>query len=224
VIAANAMSGHPVKYSVEEERAYYSKNWPTRALPYRHLRSYVDAWLPEASSLLLGKSVLDIGAGEATYTRMLAETYSPRRMVACELFLERMIPAARENQSKNLHFVAGSCFSLPFADRSFDSVFASLVLHQLPDLEEAIAEIDRVLKPGGCFIGIEPNPCNPMIVFRFMRGRHSRNQYLLNKSHLLEFVSRGFDMDIRYFYARFPRLRSRFLTTCMGVLARKKEK
>ena len=208
--------------SFENERSYYSKNWPTQALPYRHLKRYLDAWLPEALGLLSGKSVLHIGAGEATYTRMLAETYSPRRVVACELFLERMLPASRENRARNLQFVAGSCFGLPFADRTFDAVFASLVLHQLPDLERAIDEIDRVLKPGGCFIGIEPNPYNLVVLYRFFRGRRSRNQYLLNESHILEFVSRGFDLSVRYFYGRFPKLRSRFLTTCIGVLAKKR--
>src|SRR5438552_15193398 len=100
--------------SFENERSYYSKNWPTQALPYRHLKRYLDAWLPEALGLLSGKSVLDIGAGEATYTRMLAETYSPRRVVACELFLERMLPASRENRARNLQVAAGSCFGLPF--------------------------------------------------------------------------------------------------------------
>ena len=210
------------RYSVENERSYYSKNWPTRALPYKHLKRYLDAWLPEASGLLSGKSILDIGAGEATYTRMIAETYSPRCVVAYELFVERMLPASRENRSRNLHFVAGSCFGLPFADRSFDAVFASLVLHQLPDLDQAIGEIDRVLKPGGCFIGIEPNPYNLVVLYRFFLGRHSRNQYLLNESHLLKFVSRGFDLSVRYFYGRFTKLRSRFLTTCIGVLAKKR--
>src|SRR5207249_2907044 len=108
----SSMKTDDFRYSLEEERAYYSKGWPTRALPYKHLRSYVHAWLPEAPGLLSGKSLLDIGAGEATYTRMLAETYSPRHVIACELFLERMLPAARENEAKNLHFVAGSCFGL----------------------------------------------------------------------------------------------------------------
>lgn len=168
--------------------------------------------------------VLDIGAGEATYTRMLAETYSPSRLVACELFPERIRPAMRDNASENLSFVAGSCFQLPFADLTFDAVFGSLILHQLPDLKLAITEIDRVLKPGGTYIGIEANPYNPIILYRFLKGRHSKNQYLLNKSHLSIFTSRGFKVDIRFFYARFPSLRNRFLTTCMGIKAIKKVK
>lgn len=208
--------------SLEAERAYYSKNWPTKALPYRHLKGYVDAWLPEAHDLLSGKSVLDVGAGEATYTRMLAETYGPRLVVACELFPERMLPAALDNRAGNLDFVAGNCLSLPFADHSFDVVFESLVLSQIPDLDKAIDEIHRVLKPGGYLIGIEPNPSNLVVLYRFFRGKHSKNQYLLSGSNLGRFTVRGFEMDVRFFYGRFPKLRSRFLTTCIGILARKK--
>lgn len=206
------------------ERAYYSRKWPSQALPYKHLQGYIDCWLPEAERLFRSKVMLDIGAGEATYTRMLAEVYSPSRLVACELFPERMTPAMRDNTSKNLSFVAGSCFSLPFADRTFDAVFGSLVLCQLPDLHVAIAEIDRVLKPGGVYIGIEPNPYNPVIFYRFLRGRRSKNQYLLHKSHLSKFASRGFSVGIRFFYGRFPSLRNRFLTTAMGILAKKETK
>ena len=38
---------------------------------------------------------------------------------------------------------------LPFADRSFDLVFGHAVLHHIPDLERAFAELHRVLRPGG---------------------------------------------------------------------------
>lgn len=210
-----------LKFSVEAEQCYYSQNWPLQALPYLHLQRYITAWLPEAQRLFAGKHVLDIGAGECTYTRMLAEVYSPSRVVACELFTERMLPAMRANKADNLNFVTGNCFGLPFADGAFDVVFGSLVLHQLPDLDLAIAEIDRVLKPGGAYIGIEANPYNAIILYRFLRGRHSPNQYLLTKSDLSRFTSRGFSVDARFFYARFPSLRNRFMTTCMGIVAKK---
>ena len=218
------MPKNNLKYSVAAEKAYYSRNWPSRALPYKHLQSYIDCWLPEAERLFGGKLVLDIGAGEATYTRLLVELYSSSRLVACDLFPERMMPAMRDNTSANLNFVAGNCFCLPFADFTFDVVFGSGVLSQLPDLHLAIAEINRVLKIGGAYIGIEPNPYNPIILYRFLRGRHSKNQYLLNESHLSVFTEGGFSVDLRFFYARFPSLRSRVLTTCMGIIAIKGSK
>ena len=210
-----------MKYSASAEQAYYSQRWPDQALPYRHLERYIKTWLPEASTLFRGKTVLDIGAGEATYTRMLSEVYAPEHIVACELFRQRMLPAKRASTASNLHFVAGSCFSLPFADRTFDVVFGSFVLHQLPELNCIVMEIDRVLKPTGHYVGIEPNPHNMIVKYRFFRGRHSRNQYLLNEMHLSVFRTYGYALDIRYFFARFPRVRDRWRATCLGIVAQK---
>jgi ubiquinone/menaquinone biosynthesis C-methylase UbiE len=51
---------------------------------------------------------------------------------------------------------------LPFADNSFDSVVSTWTLCSIPDVEQALAEIFRVLKPGGrfCFVehGLAPDP------------------------------------------------------------------
>lgn len=210
-----------MKYSTSAEQAYYSQSWPTKALPYLHLERYISTWLPEAQRLLSGKSVLDIGAGEATYTRMLAEVFAPGLVVACELFPQRILPAKRDSRAANLSFVAGSCFGLPFANHTFDVVFGSLVLSQLPELGRVVGEIDRVLRPGGYYIGIEPNPRNAIVVYRFLRGRHSKNQYLLKESHLSVFRTRGYQLDVRYFFARFPSIRDRWRSMCMGIVAAK---
>lgn len=215
------MSRGEHQYSFEAEKSYYSGSWPTEALQYQHLQNYISAWLPDAHRIFSGKSVLDIGAGESTYTRMIAENYSPSRIVACELFRERMLPAMRASKASNLSFIAGSCFCLPFREGAFDVVFGSLVLHQLPDLDRVITEIGRVLKTGGIYVGIEPNPYNPVVLWRFLKGGHSKNQYLFNKSHLSTFTVQGFTPTLRYFYARYPSLRNRFMTTCLGIVAKK---
>jgi SAM-dependent methyltransferase len=46
--------------------------------------------------------------------------------------------------------------SLPFRDRSFEEVHASHVLEHIPDLERAMAEIHRVLRPGGLLVAHVP--------------------------------------------------------------------
>ncbi len=67
--------------------------------------------------------------------------------------------------------LAGSALQLPFADASLDFVYTIGVLHHLPGREGqrvALAEIARVLKPGGFLLVHESNPRNPM--FRFYMG------------------------------------------------------
>ncbi len=45
-----------------------------------------------------------------------------------------------------------TCRTLPFADGAFDLVVAAWMLYHVPDLERGLAEIARVLRPGGTFV------------------------------------------------------------------------
>ena len=103
-------------YSYEREQDYYSRDWPKQAQPYQHLDEYLKCWM-DPHEIFGGKTVLDIGAGECTYARLIADRFAPRQVVACELFHQRMLPAARANLIPNLKFVVGDAFRLPFADR-----------------------------------------------------------------------------------------------------------
>jgi ubiquinone/menaquinone biosynthesis C-methylase UbiE len=211
----------PKSFSYELEKSYYSQRWPERALPYEHLEPYLRSWL-DPDSVFTGKRVLDIGAGECTYSRLIADRFGPKEVVACELFLERMLPAARTNRNPSLKFIAGDCFWLPFQSGSFGVVFGSLVLHQIPDIDEIVLEVRRVLSKGGCYVGIEPNPYHPFHLYRYIRGNHSPNQYLLGPRNLRCFEKAGFNIAIRYFYAKLPRFQNRFVGTCMGIMAEKR--
>lgn len=54
--------------------------------------------------------------------------------------------------------VRGDGQRLPFEDGSFDLVFSEFVFEHLPEPEVALEEIDRVLRPGGSFVVLVPNP------------------------------------------------------------------
>jgi ubiquinone/menaquinone biosynthesis C-methylase UbiE len=208
-------------YSYEGEKEYY-RQWPTQAKPYLHLERYLTCWL-EPDVAFTGKHVLDIGAGEMTYTRLIADRFAPKDIVACELFRERMLPAFRENRNARLKSVTGSCFQLPFTNSSFDVAFASLVLSQLPNLYEALLEISRVLKPGGMFVGFEPNPFNPYILYRYLAAPKSPNQSIFWPHKVPRiFDSVGLPATIRFFFAKLPWTRNRFFGTNIGIVAWKR--
>jgi SAM-dependent methyltransferase/GNAT superfamily N-acetyltransferase len=211
------------KYSYEVEADYYSTRWPTSAQGYTGLAPYLTAWLGGSTeSTFSGKLVLDIGAGEATYSRLIAESYKPSLVIALDLFHRRLAPAAMNSNLQNFTAVAGDCLQLPFKDSSFDVVFGSLVLHQIGNLDGVLSEIRRVLRPGGVYVGIEPNIWNPIILWRHLFGEHSKNQYLLRKSTLNHVERIGFDIGVRYFYWKRPGVRSIFFTTCIGLMLSKK--
>jgi malonyl-CoA O-methyltransferase len=134
---------------------------------------------PTPSVLFEGKSVLDIGAGECAYTALIADELGASPVVALDLMYDRMLPAKQSLPASSVAFVQGSCYELPFRDASFDVVFGDLVLHHLPGLSSVIAEVRRVLRRPGWYVGLEPNFFNPVGTFlSFLRG-HSANEYLL---------------------------------------------
>ncbi|MEM3433095.1 MAG: class I SAM-dependent methyltransferase, partial [Candidatus Methanomethyliaceae archaeon] len=137
-----------------------------------------------------GKFVLDIGAGECLMTFVIAEMGHPNMVVALELILHRMLAASKVKMS-GLVLVCGDCLNLPFSDCSFDIVVGNGILHHLP-IDDATAEIARVLKPGGLFLGREPNFLNPF-VRRIVLGRHrSPNERALMPSEIkAAFARRG---------------------------------
>src|SRR5262245_58224924 len=57
-----------------------------------------------------------------------------------------------EEGGRRGRFVRGDVFALPFADDSFDVVYSNGLLDVLPSIENAIAEMTRVLRPGGLFV------------------------------------------------------------------------
>jgi len=132
-----------------------------------------------------------------------------------------MHPSAKNNQNSQLHFIASNCLTLPFNDNTFDVVFGSLVLHQIPDLINVILEIKRVLSSAGHYIGIEINPYHPVHLYKYFFSKHSANQYLLSEKDLSFFEDYGFKINIRYFYGKIPWVHNRFLSTTMGIIARK---
>lgn len=63
--------------------------------------------------------------------------------------------AARLREFPNASARTGDATALPFLGESFDSVVSCLMLHHIIDWEGALAEVVRVLRPGGTFVGYD---------------------------------------------------------------------
>jgi ubiquinone/menaquinone biosynthesis C-methylase UbiE len=97
-------------------------------------------------------SVLEIGCGAGTGTRLIRRHLKPRRLTAIDLD-ERMIRiASKRDRPGNVAYRVMSISALGFADNTFDAVFDFGSLHHLPDWRKAIEELKRVLVPGGQLI------------------------------------------------------------------------
>ena len=99
-----------------------------------------------------GHRVLDFGCGPGTISVGLARTVDPGEvhgidMEESQIALARS--AAEAGGHANATFHVGDVTKLPFEDNFFDAAHCHAVLMHVPDTAAALAEVKRVLKPGG---------------------------------------------------------------------------
>jgi SAM-dependent methyltransferase len=106
-----------------------------------------------------GEDVLDVGCGTGTLAIAIHRMVSPGRVHGIDASHE-MIEFAKKKAAKvgaDIDLRVALIEALPFPDGSFDLVTSSLMLHHLPDdlKRTGLAEIRRVLKPGGRFLAMD---------------------------------------------------------------------
>jgi ubiquinone/menaquinone biosynthesis C-methylase UbiE len=117
------------------------------ALEARNARDYADFLLPH---LKRGWRVLDVGCGDATITLGLAERAGD--IVGVDRDESDFAEArryARQHGIENVELRVGDVYALHFVDADFDACLCHSVLEALERPLDALAEIERVLKPGG---------------------------------------------------------------------------
>lgn len=139
----------PVTYDLESQKRVYA-GWAKiydrvyQGMLERPQRESV------AAACECGRDILEIGVG----TGLTLQYFTPEsRVIAVDLSLDMLRMAARKVESQKLDHVLGlmvmDACRLGFAAESFDAVTAQFVITLVPDPEQALAEMDRVLKPGG---------------------------------------------------------------------------
>ena len=109
-------------------------------------------WVLEAVPLDPGARLLDLGCGPGQYLEKVAATEPSVRMVGADLSLGMLRQARTAVPSADV--LSLDAARLPFADDSFDVVLANHMLYHVADIEAAVAEVRRVLRPGGLFSAV----------------------------------------------------------------------
>jgi len=99
-----------------------------------------------------GKLALDAGCGKGRFARVLKDQNPNAEIVALDLALAMLAHA-----HPPLKACCGTLTQYPFRDSSFDLVYATESLEHAVDIEAAVAELTRVLKPGGRLVIIDKN-------------------------------------------------------------------
>jgi SAM-dependent methyltransferase len=96
-----------------------------------------------------GEKILDVGCGTGSLTFALAKAADLSEIAAIDYSPVFVEEAMRRNTDPHIKIRQADACALPFADGAFDRALALLVLHFVPDAGKAVAEMRRVVRPGG---------------------------------------------------------------------------
>ena len=126
-------------------------NNPVRLLIQRH---YELPLLEKLGGRLDGMNVLEVGCGRGVGTELLIERLGAAKVHAIDLD-ESMLKHAHKRLSKydstRLKLETGDVTAIDAPDQTYDAVVNFAAIHHVPNWQAAIAEISRVLAPGGLF-------------------------------------------------------------------------
>jgi ubiquinone/menaquinone biosynthesis C-methylase UbiE len=126
-------------------------NNPARALVQR---VYEVPLLSKLDGRIEGGRLLEAGCGRGVSLRMILRDFGAQHVTGIDFDPSQLMRAKRRLGSRyagRIDLGVASVVQLPFQDGSFDAVFDFGMLHHVAVWQEGVAEISRVLKPGGTF-------------------------------------------------------------------------
>ncbi|RWM04685.1 MAG: class I SAM-dependent methyltransferase [Mesorhizobium sp.] len=133
-----------------------------------------------------GEKILDVGCGTGSLTFELAKSTGLAEIQAIDFSAVFVAAAKERNTDPRITISQADATALPFADGAFDRALALLVLHFVPDAGKAVAEMRRVVRPGGVVAAVVWDHYGGMPGMRMMidtvaalgeSGRQLRSRY-----------------------------------------------
>jgi SAM-dependent methyltransferase len=150
--------------------------------------------------------ILDLGCGDGQLTERIAATGASVLGIDAS---PQMVASAR---ARGIAAEEGSAESLPCPDAAFDAVFSNAVLHWVRDQDAMLAQIRRVLRPGGRFVaemGGHGNIAAIRVAFAAVLARHGfaglgerGNYYPTAEAYSSRLQRHGFTVARILFFAR----------------------
>jgi demethylmenaquinone methyltransferase/2-methoxy-6-polyprenyl-1,4-benzoquinol methylase len=125
------------------------------------------------AGLLAGSRLLDLGTGTGDLARE-ALRHQPACQVTAGDFTLNMMLVGKQRYAPAHAWTGADALNLPFPDASFDALVSGFLMRNVVDLDRALAEQRRVLKPGGRFVCLDTTKpgktlLTPLIRFHMRR-------------------------------------------------------
>lgn len=152
-----------------ERAAHYETDWLGRTFHQQVQRSTLDL---AARITAAPGAILDVGCGTGALLRLAAERFPGATRTGIDP-AERMIAVATE-ADPDARLIVAPAERLPFDEHEFDLVLSTNSFHNWPDQRAGIAEIGRVLRPGGVLVLVDPFAIGPLRAWAALIGKRNR--------------------------------------------------
>ncbi len=152
--------------------------------------------------------ILDFGAGVGNSLGPMREAFPDSEIVLLDPSAQSL-DIARARFPGQAHCQPFDGQTIPYGDDHFDLVFTACVFHHIPEEFHVglLAEIGRVMKPGGNFFLFEHNPLNPLTLHAVRNCSFDENAVLINAAEMKARMAKaGFfktETVYRIFFPRF---------------------
>lgn len=155
--------------------------------------------LQEISQLPANKKILEIGCGNGIGTRLIHEYFEPSELIATE-YDESLVEITQQKvKDLNVLVEQADATKFRFANNEFDAVIGLSVIHHIPNWEEALDELHRIIKPNGLLIIKELS----IETFETFFGKISREfvehpyDDMFRKDEFIEYLKqKGFKLEV----------------------------
>ena len=153
-------------------RGMFSAVAPRYDLMNRLMTGGMDiSWRKEVirrAALTPASHLLDLGAGTGDLAREALHQQPACRVTAGDFTLEMML-VGKKNYAAPSVWTGADALNLPFPDASFDAIVSGFLMRNVVDLERALSEQRRVLRPGGRFVCLDTTRPGKTILTPFIQ-------------------------------------------------------
>lgn len=207
--APSAPGGRSAGRSTPEERAHYVQSLFEQIAPRYDLMNRLMTggqdlrWrrmVIHRAQIAPGGRLLDLGAGTGDLSREALRQQPTCRPLAADFTLG-MMRAGQRSTGLDLDWAGADALHLPFPDESFDAIVSGFLLRNVADLDQALREQIRVLRPAGRMVVLDTTRPRPTLVSPFIR---------FHMHHVIPFLG-GLLTGSRDAYTYLPTSSERFL-------------
>ena len=131
-----------------------------------------------------GERILDVGAGKGEKAARILQAFPGAELFAVDPNEKRITQAKRDYPG--VTSTVAEAEKLPFGNYFFDKAYSTMAFHHFSDLDKALGEVARVVRPGGSYVVLEVEPGSLLgRLFRFFGRLMGEEMQIMTEKQFL---------------------------------------